>query len=191
MLIYDLEIIKAIPSKTEPRLDGIEYCDGWHDHAGMGVSVIGCYDYDKDRYRVFMQDNFDEFTALCTNHDWLVDFNGIKFDKLVLAANGIAIPTKIKHYDILAELRKEGISGSLDALASVNCGVFKSGNGALAPILWQHGRIGEVIDYCLNDVRLTKLLMDRILAGQIMFNVKNGARAIVKGPERELEAVPF
>jgi len=32
-LVYDIEIVKAIRGRDEPRLDGIEYCDGWHDHA--------------------------------------------------------------------------------------------------------------------------------------------------------------
>jgi hypothetical protein len=50
-LIFDTEIIKAIhdPKKGE-RLDGIEYCAGWGDHAGMGIATVSmCWlteDYD-------------------------------------------------------------------------------------------------------------------------------------------------
>jgi hypothetical protein len=57
-LVYDLEIIKAIPERDGSRLDGYDYCEGWHDHANMGVSVIGAFDYVEQRYRVFCWSNF-------------------------------------------------------------------------------------------------------------------------------------
>lgn len=37
-------------------------------------------------------------------------------------------------------------------------GKGKSGNGELAPILWQDGKHQQVIDYCLNDVKLLRSL---------------------------------
>lgn len=57
MLVYDIEIIKAIPQKDSPKKQGIEYCKGWHDHQNMGISVIGAYSFEDDRYRVFTKDN--------------------------------------------------------------------------------------------------------------------------------------
>lgn len=63
-VIYDIEIIKAVPDRKFPRSEGVEYCAGWDDHAGMGVSVIGAYDYFTGRARVFCKDNFDEFRNL-------------------------------------------------------------------------------------------------------------------------------
>ena len=38
-LIYDLEIVKAIPDRNKPNEPGIEYCAGWDDHANM-LSLI-------------------------------------------------------------------------------------------------------------------------------------------------------
>lgn len=38
-------------------------------------------------------------------------------------------------------------------------------DGANAAIAWQRGQIGTVIDYCIQDIRLTKGLFDRALAG--------------------------
>ena len=51
----------------------------------------------------------------------------------------------------------------LDATAKANQIGGKTGTGELAPINWQRGKIGNVIDYCLEDVRLTKRLIDRVL----------------------------
>ena len=35
-------------------------------------------------------------------------------------------------------------------------------HGALAPVDWQRKKFGSVIDYCLNDIALTKRLFERI-----------------------------
>jgi hypothetical protein len=37
-LVYDCEIVKAIPNGQKKK--GIEYCEGWGNFEGMGVSVI-------------------------------------------------------------------------------------------------------------------------------------------------------
>lgn len=173
MLIYDCEIIKAIPNKKEEALEGIEYCEGWKDYEGMGISVIGVYDYIEDRYRVFMQDNFDEFQKLIEDREIIVGFNQIGFDNNLAEANGIMISHK-EHYDILAEIWKADGLGTefkypshigygLDAVCEINFGINKTGNGALAPIDWQKGHIGKVSDYCLNDVKMTKKILDHII----------------------------
>jgi hypothetical protein len=172
-LIYDIEIIKAVPVKNEPIIEGIDYCAGWHDHANMGISVIGCYDYATDRYRVFCNDNFKEFASLLYERAPVVSFNGVGFDNKVLAARGLISKTIETNYDILRELWiADGIGPEfsypthtgygLEATCTVNFSLKKSGDGGLAPVNWQRGNIGSVIDYCLDDVRLTKRLFERI-----------------------------
>ncbi len=169
-LVYDCEIVNAISKNGEARIEGINYCAGWRDFPHMGISVICAYDYRHERYRVFCRDNFDEFSALAAERN-LVSFNGLAFDDQLCAANGIAVRT---HYDILVEVwRAAGLAPEfrcpthlgygLDALAKANHVGGKTGHGVLAPVQWQRGEIGAVIDYCLEDVRLTKLLLDQII----------------------------
>lgn len=173
MLVYDLEIIKAIPDKNSENLQGIEYCEGWQDHKNMGISVICAYDYVDDRYRVFCKDNFKEFQKLCTERNCLVSFNGIGFDNKVLKENGIIVPEN-RCYDILVQVwigdnlkpmfeYPSHIGYGLDAICAANFDERKTGHGALAPVQWQKGEIGDVIDYCINDVKLTKDLLDYII----------------------------
>lgn len=192
VLIYDIEIVKAIPPKhSAERLDDIAYCAGWHDHANMGVACVCAYDYLEDRYRVFMADNLGEFYALAHARDVLVGFNSIAFDNSVLAH---ALPADLradlwepslrspadvkayldgKAYDLLVALWEAAGLGpqyrhpthagfGLDAVCAANFGTRKSGHGAQAPIDHQRGRHGAVIDYCLNDVRLTKQVFDAV-----------------------------
>lgn len=168
-LIYDIEIIKAVQYRDEPRIEGIEYCDGFHDHQNCGISVICAYDYAANRYRVFAKDNFDDFAELAASR-YIVGFNSMAFDDNVCRANGITVSTS---YDLLVELwaaaglgpvyQHPGHAGfGLDATAKANGLPGKTGHGAHAPVQWQRGEVGKVIDYCLEDVRLTKILFDMI-----------------------------
>lgn len=189
-IVYDIEIKKAIEDKKSPRLDGIEYCAGWGDHAGMGISSVAVYEYVTDRYRVFMSDNISEFQHLVDDADLIVGFNSIPFDNAVCRANGINVPDE-KSYDLLREIWAAAGLGprftypshmgfSLDAVAAVNLGANKSGNGALAPVQFQRGQYGSLIDYNLTDVWLTKRLYDR-------------ARVLgfLRDPRRPNEVLPF
>lgn len=172
-LIYDIEIKKAILGRGETPIPGIEYCEGWKDHANMGISCICAYDYEESRYRVFMEDNLAVFAAMTQERRPIVGFNNIAFDNKVCDLNGITIPESWS-YDILAELWAAAglprhFSGSshmgfgLDATCRANFGVGKTGHGALAPVQYQRGEFGALVDYCLTDVHRTKLLMDRII----------------------------
>jgi len=172
-LIYDLEILNAIPPKNpQDEFFGMDYCEGWHDHKGMGISVICAYDCLMETYRVFCEDNWHGLLPLLNERAVLVGFNNINFDNKVLRANNIPVDDE-KCFDILREIWKADGLGpeyethshngySLDDCARANFGFRKSGNGALTPIHWQEKKIGSVIDYCLRDVFLTKRLYDKI-----------------------------
>jgi hypothetical protein len=57
---------------------------------------------------------------------------------------------------------KEVHDGSigLDGLAQGTLGMGKIGHGSKSPAMIQAGKWGEVFEYCLHDVRLTKKLFD-------------------------------
>lgn len=175
-LIYDIEIKKAILGKNEEIIPGIEYCEGWEDHANMGISCIGAYESWTNRTRIFMDDNRDEFYQSVDTADLLIGFNSLAFDDAVIRANwsSVDFKTEGKSYDILVEIWKacslkptyqgkthQGFG--LDACCAVNFGMRKSNNGAFAPVLYQTQQFGKLIDYCLNDIAMTKKLSDRII----------------------------
>jgi hypothetical protein len=171
MIIFDTEIKKAILAREEEPIEDIEYCDGWTDYEGMGISVVGVYDYVENRYRVFMDDNINELQELIDSRDLVIGANSIGFDNKLCEANGIKISHK-NQYDVMLEIAKLVYPDSkkpyfkgcgLDNCVKANFGTQKSGHGAMAPIDWQRGKVGTVIDYCLNDVRLTKKLVDEII----------------------------
>lgn len=190
MIIYDIEIKKKILNKGEKPINGIEYCGGWHDHEGMGISCICCYDYMEDRYRTFMEDNMQDFALLVKSRDTIIGFNNIGFDNKILAHQGQEPPEQVlkylneRSYDILAEILNAGGGWcGLDAMVKANgLGVGKTGNGAMAPVWYQVGRIGKLVDYCMADVWLTKKLLDLIIKGEPLISSKTGQVINVRKP---------
>lgn len=175
-LIYDIEIIKATPTK-EPRIEGIEYCDGRHDYKGMGIAVIG-YKYNDepanhckavDEFRYLLEQVYGETCSL-------IGFNSKSFDDRVLEDNYLVIETD---YDLLEQVRiaagfkahfqsvPRGYSYKIDALAKAN-GMAKTGSGALAPVLWQQGEHDRVRDYVVMDCEITAAILDLGLAGELI-----------------------
>lgn len=171
MLIYDCEIIKCIP--TGVRLDNYKYCDGWRDFENMGVSVIG---YDTGNTLNYITDPITRFQEIVDSEKDIVGFNSKSFDDFLLKSHGIEIETT---YDLLEEIRlaafgssdyrdtPKGFSYSLDVISKAN-NCQKTGRGDLAPQLWQDGKTQEVINYCLNDVKITKLILKLGLEGKLI-----------------------
>lgn len=193
MIIYDCEIYRGILKRGEQPEPGIEYCDGWEDYANMGVTVIGCYDCRHDQYRVFLADNFGEFQRLVDEVGEVAGFNNQKFDDQLMRQNDLRLPAE-KSYDLLAEVwAAAGLSRTfnfkthmgygLDALSNVNINAGKSGAGALAPVLWQRHQYGEVIDYCLQDVWLTKRLLFLAAARGYLISPKDDSRLHITLPD--------
>ncbi len=156
-LFYDCEIKNLI----EPW-EGYKSCKGWQDFKGMGIAVIGTFSLEKGYY-CFFDSELKDFENFAQSFEQVVGFNSINFDDRLLLANGVRIQT---NYDLLEKVRyasgqpRKYVRGltragySLEALAKANLRFAKTGSGALAPKLWQEGRIGQVIDYCLNDVKI-------------------------------------
>ena len=181
ILIYDCEIIKAIRDPKKVDLAHIEYCNGWDDYENMGISVIGVNFINEEGDQIFNHNvlgygpmgELDSFQYGLDVADVLVGFNNQSFDDKLLKANGFVIPENVVNYDLLAEIWEGAGLGrefvypthagfGLDAICKANGLGEKSGNGANAAILWQKGKHQEVIDYCENDIKLTRKLFDLI-----------------------------
>jgi hypothetical protein len=181
VLIFDLEIKKAIPSRNQPNLDGIDYCDGWGDHKGMGIACVGALmqsdavviepvvgDWDEFKWQCNLTENFKGFKK--------VGFNSKAFDDKVLRAAGLT--QWYTDYDLLEEIRiaaghnpikaPSGWKYNLEAMAAANSMVKDSAVSAIAPILWQQGERQQVLDQCAGDVAVTAALLNLGLAGELI-----------------------
>lgn len=163
IVVFDLEIRKTI-----------EQCSrGWASHDEMGISVGCAYDYRECRFRVFMDDNIAELIERLNHPGTLVvAFNHIDFDNKVLRATPGLPPLKsdtdLRNYDMLKVSRQAAGVGmgrtpgfKLDDHLRAMGLPMKTANGAEAPIWWQAGKVGTVVDYCLNDVAVEKMLFEQ------------------------------
>jgi hypothetical protein len=191
MLIYDCEIAKLIPTKDEPKDPKFEYCKGWGDHLGMGLSVVSVYDFEEGFPRIFMEDNLDELFEMMEKTDIIAGFNSKHFDNKLIAAHGYTVPDE-KTFDLFLEIKeaagahKFAKGYNLDNCCLVNLGYQKSGDGALAPKLWQQGRIGAVVDYALRDIMLEMMLLELCIKQPIIDPGNTSSRIFVKKPETTL-----
>ena len=102
------------------------------------------------------------------------------------------VPLPVLPYPRFTDLRREVRSAlsagpferdlNLDALAGMNLGMKKSGHGADAPINWQSGKYGEVIDYCLEDTRITKRLVDKVLRFGSLIDPRTNGKFHIRRP---------
>lgn len=168
-LIYDCEIVNCVPSSRAgfKKIPQYKYCRGWDDFKGMEISCICAWDLLLDMPRIFTRGNFADFHALCKERKEIIGFNSLHFDDKLIAAHSMPIVTT---YDLMVEIKRacgrwaegnvKGVFG-LGAICAANELPAKTEKGSDAPIMWQAGQYGRVIDYCMNDVMLCKALLER------------------------------
>lgn len=154
-IVYDIEIVAAIPVEGEIRDNTLTYCNGWQDYEGMGISVVTAYDFVERAYQVYLLDNLHEFKTLVNSRRCLIGFNNERFDNQVLRANDFFIPPE-KSWDnhkAITDRQPPGQKGgySLQSLLKANSLPVKTGLGSEAPKLAQTGQWGKLINYCLSD----------------------------------------
>lgn len=196
VIVYDCEIKNGILSGKEPSEPDIKYCEGWRDFKGMGVSLITVFDFRTKLPRVFMDDNIVQFFELLERSPIVVGFNNHNFDDNLLATMGAEVLPfngAAGSYDLLRAIwSAAGLDPKsygyhhqgygLDDVCRANIGMGKSGNGALAAILFQRQKYGTLIDYGLTDVMLTTWLLALCKQQPIINPKRPGERLHVEVP---------
>jgi len=185
--------------------DGCGYYEpiGWRDFAALGLSIGGYYDYADGL--VYWFDEASLITTLAElveRQPLVVTYNGTAFDLPLLkhlcelqAGYGDAFAAAwerltLASYDILATIWErdleskyvKGLNG-LGAVAKANgFGEKLLPDGALAPVLWRDGRFADVINYCQQDILLTKGLFELVVAGQPIKR-SNGTEVLLRFPQ--------
>jgi DEAD/DEAH box helicase domain-containing protein len=153
ILVFDIETIGNISS---PR-----FVDE------MEITVVGVYHYATDEYKTYFLDELPELESDLKKAELLVGFNNDHFDTPILNKYYSFDLNSIASFDILREFRAStGKRLGLDAIAGMTLGFHKSGSGSNAINLYQEGKLQELADYCLNDVKLTRELFEYCLYKQ-------------------------
>ncbi len=127
----------------------------------LRVSVVGIYDYGRGEYFVFEEKEISRLEPFLKNASFLIGFNIRDFDLEVLKPYLVTSLDPIPVLDLLEEIeavRKHKVS--LQSVAQATLKEGKSGTGLEAVQLFKEGRMKELKQYCLDDVRITKELYE-------------------------------
>ncbi len=179
-IIVDIEIQKTIE----------ETPGGWNSTHLLGVSCAVVYEFGADKYRVYGPDDVMKLRDRLLMADRIGGWNTWKFDYPVIWG----LPGRERVRELLSKtddmlrrvwqslgLDPEGFSPkhggwSLDIVAQATIGAAKSGFGGDAPKWFQAGNWARLVDYCIQDVKLTRDLT--VYADKFGHLVgKNGKRA--------------
>lgn len=170
IVVWDLELAES-PSETN---------GGWKAaiQGELGISSIALYDTATERYHVYMpsiciEDNVVSIADInplwdAVDHlesaDILVGWNSTDFDRRVIEGY-LGVQLAAPDYDVLKVIQaKVGKQKGwrLGMTAERTIGEAKSNTGDHAPELFKKGRIGELLDYNIQDVHLTRKLANHI-----------------------------
>lgn len=134
---------------------------GRNNFEALDTSMFCIYSYLKNEYFAFDEHHLKEAGEFLRDAGLIVGFSINRFDIPVLNKHYDFDLFSLPRFDILDEIEFQlGRRISLNRLAKANLGIEKTHHSLEAPILYKEGKIDELRDYCLNDVKITKDLYD-------------------------------
>lgn len=131
------------------------------DPADLDLSVVCIHDSETDEYTSYFQEDLSKLWPIIENADMLIGYNSDHFDIPLLNKYYPGDLTQIKSLDILKEIRESiGRRVKLDDVAQATLGEAKSAHGLQAIVWWREGEKQKVVDYCIQDVKVTKNVYD-------------------------------
>jgi DEAD/DEAH box helicase domain-containing protein len=137
---------------------------GGYDPKKLGVSYVGICrralsdSRDKDEFLGFFEDELSGLWPVLEQAQRIIGFNIISFDFPVLSSYYHGDFSSFPVLDILKEVKKSvGHRVSLDAISKETLGTQKSGTGLDALYYYEQGKLDELAEYCLADVRITRV----------------------------------
>jgi len=136
---------------------------GKNDPTLLDLSVVCIYNSHTDSYESFFEENLETLWPLLEETDALVGYNSNHFDIPLLNKYYEGSLFSFKSIDLMKTIQESlGRRIGLDAVASATLGTAKSANGLQAVEWWRQGEKQKVVDYCIQDVKVTKDLFDHM-----------------------------
>jgi DEAD/DEAH box helicase domain-containing protein len=134
---------------------------GRHNIRRMGLAAAVTYSTATGAYRHYTEDRCTDLLAELRGADLVVGFNLLNFDYEVLRAYTDDPLDDLPTVDMLDHVhRRLGFRLSLNALAEATLGRKKSADGLQSIAWYREGKIQEVLDYCQQDVEVTRELYE-------------------------------
>jgi DEAD/DEAH box helicase domain-containing protein len=152
---------------------------GWDHIDKLGISVACAYDSKTDQFLSFRENELKSLIDLCEER-LVIGYNIRGFDLPVMVPYGLEIH-RLDVFDIMYDLqtltRQQFMK--LEAVARGTLGAGKSADGLMAVEWWKTGQIQKIIDYCLQDVKVTRDVFQ--------FGRQNGFVRVQRSEEKVVE----
>jgi DEAD/DEAH box helicase domain-containing protein len=129
---------------------------GWDHIDKLGISVACAYDSKTDQFLSFVEADMKKLIELCEER-LVIGYNIRGFDLPVMVPYGLNIQ-RLDVFDIMYDLqtltRQQFLK--LEAVARGTLGEGKSADGLMAVEWYKTGQIQKIIDYCTQDVKVTR-----------------------------------
>lgn len=160
----------------------------------LKVSLVGVYWYETDTYESYLEPDLPKLFARLEKSGRIIGYNSIGFDMPVLNNYYAGDLLHLPQLDILAHINKAlGYRIKLDAVAQATVGLEKTAHGLQAVAWWKEGKIDEIREYCLQDVKVTKEVYEFGLKNEyLLFDDRKGERQAIPinfQPEKQVSTV--
>ncbi len=154
---------------------------GWNNARDMGLSCAVVYASGTQQFETYYEKDVKSLVERLTQAELVVGFNTLGFDYKVLSGYLAFEYQAINNLDLLADLhRRLKFRVSLDNVAQATLGEKKSANGLQALVWWQEGKLEKIVEYCRQDVLVTKNIYEFGLENDfIRYRRKSGEQAVV------------
>jgi len=157
---------------------------GWENIDLMYMTVGVVHLLPEDKTLVFLEEQVNEMIDLLASRDRVVSYNGLNFDNKVLSyytssVDMWSLPNTDMMLDINDALGRER-SLPLDNIAKSTLGGHGKSADPLKVFQWyREGKIDKIIDYCTNDVMITKdVYVYGKVHGEIYYTNRNDKRIL-------------
>lgn len=150
---------------------------GSPDPADLDLSVVCVHDSETGEITSYFQEELDKLWPLIEKADALVGYNSDHFDIPLLNKYYSGDLTKIKSIDLMNEIKKTfGRRVKLDDIVQATLGEAKSAHGLQAIIWWRQGEKDKVVEYCKQDVNVTRNLFDFMKKNKFVYLERDGEK---------------
>ena len=176
--------IRGEKSSSEPRVAFFdletqrlaEEVGGWGNVHLMRLAVGVLYDLGSHAFEVFEEEQVENLIERLAEFDLVVGFNVKRFDYRVLGAYTGFDFRELPTFDILEDIHNRlGFRLSLGHLAEQTLGKSKVADGIQAVRWLREGKLDAVIEYCKDDVAITRDLFEFGLnQGYLLYQTRDG-----------------
>jgi DEAD/DEAH box helicase domain-containing protein len=127
----------------------------------LGLSAAVTYSTLAGAFHRYTEETVADLVTELKEADLVVGFNVLRFDYEVLRAYTTDDLGRIPTVDMLDHIYKRlGFRIALDNLAGATLSIAKSADGLQAVRWYAEGRMEEILDYCQQDVEVTRQLYE-------------------------------